>query len=146
MDGHSGTHFYDLCQGEDCVKAGDIGYWGDHDPKLKNVTFQGVLDDKNFKLYVDTYDVDLSDVMARQNWSFKKPLVAKMTGSEGNNHGSVMEKFWYSNLPEPVVVLEWTVGTKYGGEVLKIEFILSPKEKRRVYGNLLNNYSSGRMR
>ena len=133
MDGHGGTHFYNLCQGEDCVKAGDLGYWGDHDPKLKNVTFQGVLDDKNFKLYVDSYP-DLTEVMVSQNWSFKKPLVAKMTGSKDGE----MEKYWYSNLPEPVVILEWTV---LRSDVLKRQVILSPKEKWRTYGNLLDDYS-----
>ena len=113
-----------------------VSYWHDTDPRLKNVTFQGVLDDKKFDLTVAPY---VTDVMIGQNWSFKKPLVAKMTGSEDRvMGGTVMEKYWYSNLPEPVVILEWTIGLNH---VLKIEFIISPKEKRRIYGNLLDNYS-----
>ena len=127
---HSGTHFYDLCQEEDCVKGGELSHFGLADPKLKNVTFQGVLDDENFEFYID----EVTDLMIDQNWSFKKPLVAKMTGSKDG----VMEKYWYSNLPEPVVILEWTVRLS---DVLKSQVILSPKEKWRTYGNLLDNYS-----
>ena len=25
---HSGTHFYDLCQGEDCIKGGELSHFG----------------------------------------------------------------------------------------------------------------------
>ena len=36
-----------------------------------------------------------------------------------------------------MVILEWKVSR----DVLKRRFILSPKEKRQNYGNLLDNYS-----
>ena len=48
--GYSGTHFFDLCQGEDCVKAGDIPVYGTTDPKDKYVTLQGGVNDDDFYL------------------------------------------------------------------------------------------------
>ena len=136
--GHSGNHFYDLCQGEDCVKAGDIPVFGTVDPKDKYVTLQGGVNDDDFYLHRSTAGgrAGVTDLMIEQGWSFKKPLVFKMTGSDMGSR--VMEKYWYLNLPEPVVILEWKVGRQLGRDVLKREFILSPKEKRRNYGNLLD--------
>jgi len=39
-----------------------------------------------------------------------------------------------------VVILEWRVGRNLDRDVLKRQFILSPKEKRQNYGNLLDKY------
>ena len=141
--GHSGNHFYDLCQGEDCVKAGDISVFGGDDPQDKYVTLQGGVNDDDFYLHRSTAGgrAGVTDLMIEQGWSFKKPLVAKMTGSDMSGGGStVKEKYWYLNLPEPVVILEWKVGRNLDRDVLKRQFILSPKEKRRNYGNLLDKY------
>ena len=141
--GHSGTHFYDLCQGEDCVKAGEISVFGGDDPKDKYVTLQGGVNDDDFYLAGGRFGGvgggEVTDLMIEQGWSFKKPLVAKMTGSD-TMYG-MMEKYWYLNLPEPVVILEWKVGRSHGRDVLKRQFILSPNEKRRNYGNVLDKYN-----
>ena len=140
--GNSGTHFFDLCQGEDCVKAGEISVFGGDDPKDKYVTLQGGVNDDDFYLAGGRFGGvgggEVTDLMIEQGWSFKKPLVAKMTGSDTSGD-DMMEKYWYLNLPEPVpvVILEWKVGR----DVLKRQFILNPKEKRRNYGNLLDKYN-----
>ena len=136
--GNSGTHFFDLCQGEDCVKAGEISVFGGDDPKDKYVTLQGGVNDDDFYLHRPTAGGrdGVTDLMIKQGWSFKKPLVVKMTGSDMPDS----QKYWYLNLPEPVVILEWKVGRSLGRDVLKREFILSPKEKRRNYGNVLDKY------
>ena len=142
--GHGGTHFYDLCQGEDCVKAGDIPVYGTIDPKDKYVTLQGGVNDDDFYLAAGRFGGvgggEVTDLMIEQGWSFKKPLVAKMTGSDTSGD-DMMEKYWYLNLPEPVVILEWKVGRSHGRDVLKRQFILSPNEKRRNYGNVLDKYN-----
>ena len=66
-------------------------------------------------------------LMVREGWTLKKDLTTKMTST-------VMDK-----LPEPVVILK-EVGE--GGKVVQGTFILSPKEKRGLYGDLLDKYSS----
>ena len=106
------------------------------EPKDKDVTLQEGVNDDNFYIAGGRAGGgEVTDVMIDQGWSFKKPLVAKMTGSDMGSR--VMEKYWYLNLPEPVVILEWKVGR----DVLKRQVILSPKEKRRNYGNLLDKYN-----
>ena len=115
--------------------------YGTTDPKDKYVTLQGGVNDDDFYLHLPTAGgrAGVTDLMIEQGWSFKKPLVAKMTGSDMSGGGSTAkEKYWYLNLPEPVVILEWKVGR----DVLKRQVILSPKEKRRNYGNLLDKYSN----
>ena len=127
--GHSGNHFYDLCQGEDCVKAGDIPVYGTTDPKDKYVTLQGGVNDDDFYLHRSTAGgrAGVTDLMIEQGWSFKKPLVAKMTSSV------------VSNLPEPVVIIK-KLGE--GGKVVRGDVVFSPHGKPERYGNLLHKYSS----
>ena len=92
--GHNGTHFIDLCQGEDCVRAGEVSVYGTDGPKDKDVTLQGGVNDDNFYLAGGRAGGgEVTDVMTDQGWSFKKPLVAKMTGSDMSGGSSVMEKY-----------------------------------------------------
>ena len=95
--------------------------FGGDDPQDKYVTLQGGVNDDDFYLAAGrTGGGEVTDLMIEQGWSFKKPLVAKMAGSDMSGGSSVMEKYWYLNLPEPVVILEWKVGR----DVLKRRFIL----------------------
>ena len=82
-----------------------------------------VVDDKKFYIVEN----DVTDVMVKKGWSFKETLEAKMIDK-------VMR-----NLPEPVVIIK-KLGK--GGKVISSEVNLSPKEKPKRYGNLLDEYSS----
>ena len=64
--------------------------------------------------------------MAKEKWSFKKPLEAKMTSSS-----------LPSNLPDPVVIIK-----KIGKKDNQGKVIFPPKDKQKRYGNLLDEYSA----
>ena len=81
------------------------------------------IDEKNF--YIS--ETDVTAVIDKQGWTLKRPLVAKMTYS------------MVGNLPQPVVIVQ-ELGK--GGKMVWGKVILSPKEKRSHYGNLLDRYSS----
>ena len=116
----SGMHFFNLCQDGDCVKGGSASTFGAGDwPKLQPGE---VVDDEKFKIL----EVDVSDVLRDQGWSFFKPLEAKMTTN------------LIKNLPEPVVVIK-TYGK--GGKLVESKLIFNSNEKRERYGNLLDKYS-----
>ena len=70
-----------------------------------------------------TKEVEVTDVIGHQRWSFLKPLTAKMTDS------------LYNNLPTPLVIL---YEYKKGKRKLKRRVILSPKENQQCYGNLID--------
>ena len=80
------------------------------------------IDNKSFQLV----ETQVTHIVDEQGWTLKKPLVAKMTST------------MVGNLPQPVVILKemGKDGIAVNGKV-----ILSPKEKRRHYGNLLQKYS-----
>ena len=80
------------------------------------------IDNKSFQLV----ETQVTHVVDEQGWTLKKPLVAKMTST------------MVGNLPQPVVILK-EMGKD--GIVVNGKVILSPKEKRRHYGNLLQKYS-----
>ena len=70
-------------------------------------------------------EVEVTDVIGHQPWSFLKPLTAKMTDS------------LYKNLPTPLVIL---YENKKGKRKEKRRDILSPKENQQRYGNLIDEY------
>ena len=82
--------------------------FGGDDPKDKYVTLQGGVNDDDFYLAGGRFGGvgggEVTDLMIEQGWSFKKPLVAKMTGSDTSGD-DMMEKYWYLNLPEPFQLL-----------------------------------------
>ena len=118
----SGDSTFDLCQGEKCVEAGKVSTFGSTTERVDNPP-ETRIDAKKFYLA----ETDVTAVMIKQDWTLEKLLVAKMT------------KSMVGNLPQPVVILQELSkgGMKVGGKV-----ILSPEEKRRRYGNLLDEYSS----
>ena len=89
-------------------------------PKLKSGE---VVDKENFLIF----EVDVSDVMVKEGWSFLKPLEAKMTTN------------LIKNLPEPVVVIK-TFGER--GKLVESKLIFNSNENRERYGNLLDKYSN----
>ena len=120
--GPTGTNEFNLCQGNKCVKGGRVGSFGGtkEDTEIQS---NEVVDDKKFKIV----EVDVTEVMETEEWSFKKPLEAKMT--------STVE----SNLPAPVVIIK---KLDKDGKVISNDVEFSPNEKRKRYGNLLNKYSN----
>ena len=118
----TGVNAFDLCQGGQCVKASHVSTFG-IDAEHADKPSEPRIDKKNYKLT----EVDVTAVMVREGWTLKKDLTAKMTST-------VMDR-----LPEPVVILK-EVGE--GGKVVQGTFILSPKENRGHYGDLLDKYSS----
>ena len=141
----SGINAFDLCQDEKCVNAGMVGTLGKTTTHADNPS-EAQIDDKNF--YIT--EVDVTEVMDKQGWTLKKPLVAKMTNS------------MVGGLPEPVVIVK-ELGK--GGKVVRRNVTLSPNvhgaegkgmanldgegrnsagpdAKKLHYGNLLDNYSN----
>ena len=120
----SGANTFDLCQRGQCVKGGVVNTFGfgsnRDDAKIR---IQEVADDKDFYLL----ETDVTDVLGKESWSFKKPLVAKMTSSV------------VSNLPEPVVIIK-KLGE--GGKVISGDVVFSPHGKPERYGDMLHKYSS----
>ena len=118
----SGDSTFDLCQGGECVKAGKVSTFGST-TKRADKPAEPRIDEKNFYIA----ETDVTDVIDKQGWTLKKPLVAKMTYS------------MVGNLPQPVVIVQ-ELGK--GAKMVRGKVILSPKEKRCHYGNLLDRYSS----
>ena len=118
----SGLNSFDLCQGGKCVKAGKVGTFGST-TKHADKPSEPRIDEKNYYIA----ETDVTAVMDEQGWTLKKRLVAKMTSSV------------VGHLPQPVVI-EKKLGK--GGKMVRGKVILSPKEKRSHYGNLLDKYSS----
>ena len=116
----SGVSAFDLCQGGKCVEGGKVSTFGSTFKRVNNT--KSGMDDKSFQLM----ETDVTHIVDEQGWTLKKPLVAKMTST------------MVGNLPQPVVILKemGKDGIAVNGKV-----ILSPKEKRRHYGNLLQKYS-----
>ena len=116
----SGDSTFDLCQGEKCVEAGKVSTFGSTTEPVDNPP-EKKIDAKKFYLA----ETEVTAVISKQDWTLAKPLVAKMT------------KSMVGNLPQPVVIVQelGKGGMKVGGKV-----ILSPKENRRRYGNLLDKY------
>ena len=112
----SGISTFDLCQGGKCVEGGKVATFGSTSVPVENHKSQ--IDDKNFQLM----KTQVTHIVDEQGWTLKKPLVAKMTST------------MVENLPQPVVSLKELVK---GGIAVKRKVTLSPKEKRRHYGNLL---------
>ena len=118
----SGVSTFDLCQGGECVKAGKVSTFGST-TKHADKPSEPRIDEKNYYIA----ETDVTAVMDEQGWTLKKRLVAKMTSSV------------VGHLPQPVVI-EKKLGK--GGKMVRGKVILSPNEKRRHYGNLLDKYSS----
>ena len=118
----SGVFAFKLCQNRKCVNSGTVSTFGDSGGQNKLQAGQ-VVDDKKFYIV----DNDVTDVMVKEGWSFKKPLEAKMINK-------VMK-----NLPEPVVIIK-TFGK--GGKLTGSKLNFGSNEKRENYGNLLDKYSS----
>ena len=138
--GPSGLHRFELCQGQKCVKAGSVAQFGSRNSPPPKLSSKEVVDNENFKLVeVDIINrKQITNLMAERGWSFKKPLVAKMICWDCTGINQKLD--WAeTGLPEAVVILEWT---GYGKKkiLLKSKVIISPKEKRRRYGNLLDPY------
>ena len=112
----SGFSTFDLCQGGKCVEGGKVATFGSTSVPVENHKSQ--IDDKNFQLM----KTQVTHIVDEQGWTLKKPLVAKMTST------------MVGNLPKPVVSLKELVK---GGIAVNRKVTLSPKEKRRHYGNLL---------
>ena len=120
--GPTGANEFNLCQGSKCVKGGRVGSFGGtkEDTEIQS---NEVVDDKKFKIV----EVDVTDVIVKEGWSFKEPMEAKMTSTVA------------SNLPAPVVIIK---KLDKGGNVISNQVKFSPNEKRKRYGNLLDKYSS----
>ena len=71
---------------------------------------------------------DVTAVVDKQGWTLKKPLMAKMTKS-------VMP-----NLPDPVVIFH-QLGKDGDMDNETTSITLSPKEKPKRYGNLINAFT-----
>ena len=106
------------------MKGGSASTFGAGDwPKLQPGE---VVDDKKFKIL----EVDVSDVLRDQGWSFFKPLEAKMTTN------------LIKNLPEPVVIIKAFDYEEPGGrKVVEVKLKFNSNETRERYGNLLDKYS-----
>ena len=111
----------DLCQEGKCVKGGKVSTFGSGTKDIE-ISPQEVVDDSRFYIR----EADVTDVMAKEGWSFKKLLEAKMTSSN-----------LPSNLPDPVVIIK-----KIGKKDNQGRVIFPLKDKRRRYGKLLDEYSS----
>ena len=118
----TGSHSFDLCQDGKCVNSGTVSTFGG---TTAHTTLKPdeVVGDERFHIV----EVDVTDVMVKEGWSFKKSLEAKMINK-------VMK-----NLPEPVVIIK-TFGK--GRQIKRIKLRFSPNDKREHFGNLLDKYSS----
>ena len=118
--GHSGINTFDICQDGKCVEGGKLHTYGAlNDTAIYEPPHK---DEKNYFLR----ETDVTDVIAKQGWTLRKPLVAKMTNT-------VVE-----NSPEPVVILKLI--DKSGKYEKHGKITLNPKEKRQHYGNLIDKY------
>ena len=117
----SGVYAFNLCQEGKCVNSGTVSTFGG---TIAHTTLKpdDVVDNEKFHIV----EVDVTDVMVQEGWSFKKSLEAKMINK-------VMK-----NLPEPVVIIK-TFGK--GRKLAVSKLIYSSNEKREGYGNLLDKYS-----
>ena len=116
------VYAFDLCQDGRCVNSGTVSTFGG---TTAHTTLKPdeVVGDERFHIV----EVDVTDVMVKEGWSFKKSLETKMINK-------VMK-----NLPEPVVIIKtFDKGRKLAESKLKF----SSNEKRERYGNLLDKYSS----
>ena len=107
----SGVSTFELCQDGECVKAGQVSTFGSTTKQADKPSEQQI-DENNYYIA----ETEVTAVMDKQGWTVEKDLEAKMTYS------------MVGNLPQPVVIVP-------GRRV-----ILSPKEKRSHYGNLLDGY------
>ena len=143
---HSGRVFVSLCQGQKCVTIRQnrypsvwIGKEGKGTPTCK-IASDEVIDDKKFQIK----QVQVTDVMVKQRWSWKKPLTAKISEK---NETSVL------NLPEPLIILYKIKRSSVIDDPLIVirspnrsssvieSKVISPKENMQRYGNLLYRYS-----
>ena len=113
-----------LCQGQKCVKIEQnrIGK-GKETPTCK-IASDEVINDEKFQIE----QVQVTDVMLKQQWSWKKPLTVEITEKKET---SVL------NLPEPLIFLKKANITN---KVIE-NILISPKENLQRYGNLLYRYS-----
>ena len=102
------------------MEGGEVDTFGSTTKRVYNHESQ--IDDKKFHLM----ETDVTDIVAKQGWTLKKPFVAKMT------------RTMVGNLPRPVVIL---MEMGKGGKMINGKVTLSPGEERRHYGNLLQKYS-----
>ena len=70
-------------------------------------------------------EADVTAVVKKQGWTLEKPLEVKMIDS------------MVKNLPEPVIIVKQKVK---GYKMSRGRVILSPKQKPRDYGDLLDEY------
>ena len=73
-------------------------------------------------------DTDVTDVVAKQGWSLKKPLVVKMTKSVGKN------------LPEPVMMYNH-LGKDGDIDQNKSSIALNPNADPSRYGDLIEGFT-----
>ena len=118
----SGVYAFDLCQDGRCVNSGTVSTFGGT-TALEKLLPEEIVDSERFHIV----EVDVTDVMVKEGWSFKKSLEVKMINK-------VMK-----NLPEPVVIIK-TFGK--GRKIKRIKLRFSPNDKREHFGNLLDKYSS----
>ena len=113
-----------LCQAQKCVKIEQnrIGK-GKETPTCK-IASDEVINDEKFQIE----QVQVTDVMLKQQWSWKKPLTVEITEKKET---SVL------NLPEPLIFLKKANITN---KVIE-NILISPKENLQRYGNLLYRYS-----
>ena len=111
--------FLSLCQGQRCVKIEQnrIGK-GKETPTCK-IASDEVINDKKFQIE----QVQVTDVMLKQRWSWKKPLTVEITEKKET---SVL------NLPEPLIFLRKANITSFIENI-----VISPKENLQRYGSLL---------
>ena len=117
----SGIHRFDLCQRGKSIKGGFTPKCSCGVLEPCTIPSEEIIDVNKFY----TKEVEVTDVIGHQRWSFLKPLTAKMTDS------------LYKNLPTPLLIL---YECKKGKRKEKRRVILSPKENQRRYGNLIDEY------
>ena len=121
----SGSHTFRMCQEDKCEEnAGKVSTFGSNAEAEAEISPPENVDDKEFYII----EADVTSFIAKQGWSFMKPLEAKMTSSVVG-----------TNLPDPVVITK-KIGKSAKGD--KGTVIFPPKDKRQRYGNLLDKYSS----
>ena len=122
----SGDNIFELCQDGKCVETGRDNCCFDSHSNAK--LFEGPdrpqIGKENYLLR----DLEVTDLLIKQGWTLKKPLVAKMT------------KSIVDNLPEPVVMYK-QLGDDGTNDEKRISIALNPKENPARYGNLIDGYS-----
>jgi len=127
----SGINTFELCQDDKCVEAGRLGTFG-----VKSNSANDYQRSEPPQIDKEKYflrDTDVTAVVDKQGWTLKKPFVARMTKSV------------VDSLPAPVVMLH-KLGEEGDMDKKKTSLYLSPKEKPRRYGNLINGYSIKRVK